>query len=182
MKTNKNLLAMGIMTITIFMFSGSIKAQGPAYRGSPSDNHEQKKVGWLAAKLDGNGSSVRNGIEFYTQNAGCITKKSAPKEPIQNSSFDTHYHTLTPDMYITEQVDLVKLVNTNNYAVRVSYQESDFSPVINILVPPSSTIEGACDSKDDNLAKLLIKKLPIKADDEKQKNRIKSSLAVTKIQ
>ncbi len=172
----------GIITVTLFMFTGSIKAQGPAYRNSSSDNPEQKKVGWQPAILI-NGSNLQNGVEFYTQKAWCSVKKVNPKgNSASTESFDPHHHTVIPDMYISQEVDFVKLVNTNNYAVRVSYQESDFSLVVNILLPPSTTIKGACDTKDDNLSKLVIKTLPDKADEEKQKNHLRSSLAVTKIQ
>ena len=179
MKTKQTLAI--VCMVAAMMQPMFFKAQSPAYRDAPTDNHEQKKVGWQSAKLDDSGNNVRNGVEFYTQGAGCTTKKTTSAE---KTTFDApHHHSVTPDMNITEQVTLVKLINTNTYAVKVSYQTADFSPVINVLVPPSATIEGVCGTTDTNLAKLVITPLPSKTDEEKQKNSayLKAHIVVSEI-
>lgn|ERR1035437_5506590 len=178
MKTKKNLL---VALFVIAMMQPILsKAQSLAYKNSTSDKPEEKKVGWQAAKLDDKGTNVRNGVEFYAQHTKCSTKKVTSPE---KTTFDApHHHSVTPDMYVSEPVNLVKLINTNTYAVKVSYQTNDFSPVVNILVPPSTTIEGSCGTTDNNLAKLVIPPLG-KTAEEKEKNRayMKAHIVVSEI-
>jgi len=179
MKTKQNIVIVCIMAAMMqpFLF----KAQSIAYRNSPSDKAVEKKVSWQAVTLDDKESNVRNGVEFYTQDAKCITKKATSPE---KAAFDApHHHSVTPDMYISESVILAKLVNTNTYSVKVSYQTADFSPVVNILVPPSATIEGSCGTTDNNLAKLVIMPPAGKTEEEKQKNAayIKAHIVVSEV-
>lgn len=183
----KNLVALFVMTL--LMQPTLFKAQSPAYRISSSpENTEktEKKVGWQAAKLNDDGSNVRNGVEFYNQHTECSKKVTSNEKGNSNekATFQTGHHiTVTPDMYISEPVNLLKLVNTNSYAVKVSYQLNELSPVVNILVPPLTTIEGSCGVTDSNLAKLVIMSPVGKTDEEKQKQRnyVKSSIVVTPV-
>jgi hypothetical protein len=104
---------------------------------------EKAKQGWQSVNLDGKGNHVQGGVEFYNQKSTCNSK----------------------------EVTILKLVNLNNHSVKVSYQQSAESPVVNILVPASATIEGVCGVADGNLAKLVITPLTPKTDEEKQKNK-----------
>jgi hypothetical protein len=115
------------------------KAQNIARKEAPVVKHEEK-VGWQPVKLDDKGSNVQNGVEFYSQKGDCPSGK----------------------------VTLAKLVNTNNYAVKISYQVSPESPMVNVLVPASATMEGSCSVTDGNLGKLVIK-LP-ETEDAKKKS------------
>ncbi len=142
MKTNQKLILVCMMAA--MMQPVLINAQSNvAFRAAPLEGQKEKKIGWQPVKLDDKGSNVQNGVEFYSQKTDC------------NGSI----------------VNLGKLVNTNNYAVKVSYQISADSPVINVRVGASATVEGSCSTTDVNLAKLAIP-LPVgKTDEEKQKNK-----------
>lgn len=98
-------------------------------QNSAAKRHEDTKTGWQPVKLDDKGSNVQNGVEFYSQKGNCNSGK----------------------------VTLAKVVNTNNYAVNISYQVSPESPIISILVPASATMEGSCAVTEGNLGKLVIK-------------------------
>jgi len=117
---------------------------------------QPKQVGWKPVKLDDKGNNVQNGVEFYSQKGECIN---------------------------AQNVSLAKLVNTNNYAVKVSYQISADSPVINVRVGASATVEGSCSTTDSNLAKLAIPMPVAKTDEEKQKNReyIRAHIVVSQL-
>ena len=127
MKTKQNLLVICIMAAMMQPFLSN--AQNLSFKEAPVAKHHEEKVGWQPVKLDEKGSNVQNGVEFYSQKGDC------------------------PYGIIT----LAKLVNTNNYAIKVTYQVSPESPIVNVLVPASGTIEGACATTEGNLSKLVIK-------------------------
>ena len=97
---------------------------------------------WKPFKLNEEGNNVLNGLHFYTVKVDCNSGK----------------------------VKLLKLVNVNNYPVKFSYQMSPESPVINVMVPASKTIEGACGTTDANLANLVLK-VPAEKTEEIMKNK-----------
>ena len=72
-----------------------------------------------------------NGVSFYSKNSECNSEK----------------------------VVLLKLINTNNYPVKISWQMSPNTPKENIIVPALKDYEGSCSVKDKNKAKLMIKNL-----------------------
>lgn len=75
-------------------------------------------------------TNIKDGVSFYSKRSQC------------NS----------------ENVVLLKLVNSNNYPVKVSWKLSPNTPEVFVLVPASSGLEGSCSLNDNNLAKLIIKK------------------------
>jgi hypothetical protein len=164
-KAKQNLLVVCIMAVMIQPIITKAQSTTKPWSKSESNNtnntstankNQTKIEGWQFVNFDGKGSYVRNGVEFYKQSAECNSAKT----------------------------NLLKLVNTNNYAVKVSYQLSDISPVVNIMVAASATLEGACGVTDGNLAKLVINNPPVgKTDEEKQKNKdfFRSHIVVSQI-
>jgi hypothetical protein len=97
--------------------------------------------------------NIKNGVSFY--------KKSC------ESSID--------------KVSLLKLVNSNNYPVEVSWQFSSDAPIISVVIPSLSEIEGRClDSKGEDISKLSIH-IPFNADAKKIKKYMISHLLITKL-
>ena len=116
------------------------------------EDPKPQKVGWQPIKLDDKGSNLQNGVEFYIQKGNC------------------------PYGIIA----LLKFANTNNYPVKVSYQVSAESPIIEVTVPASKTLEGSCETIDGSFSKLLIK-LPEAADEKnKTKQYLSTHIFVTK--
>lgn len=151
MKTNKNFLVIGIMSISMFMWSNHVKAQGGFKEASVAHPAQS----WNPVKLGADGGNIQNGVEFYSQNTNCGSGK----------------------------VKLVKLVNKNNYAVKVSMQSSATSSAVNIMVPASATIEGTCSATDGNIAKLVMTPPVATTNEEKQQNAefFKSHVVVSKM-
>ena len=117
---------------------------------------KQEKKGWQPVVLDGNNNNnVKNGVEIYAQKGDC--------------PFGI--------------IKLVKLVNTNNYPVRLSYQISQKDQLISVLVPAATTIEGSCADTEGNLAKLVIR-MPEESEDAQKKTKeyILSHIEVSKVQ
>ena len=143
-----------IFVITIIMQSVLAKAQNALSPVRPTES--TKMPTWNPIKLSQDGKNILNGVYFYSQ----VTKCNSTK------------------------VTLAKVVNSNIYAVNVSYQLSDNSPIINVIVPASSTLEGSCSTTDENLAKLVVSPPDAKTNEEKQKisDYINSHITVTKIQ
>lgn len=111
---------------------------------------------WNFVKLSDDGSNVRGGVQFYVHDAECGS----------------------------ENVKLLKLVNRNQYVVKVTYQLSAASSVVSFVVPPSASIEGSCKPADENLAKLALK-IPVANTDEEKKKSIdfiRSHITVSKAQ
>lgn len=154
MKTNQKLILVGMMAA--MMLPLFVSAQNNiAHSESPAVKHNEEKVGWQPVKLNEQGttaSNVQNGVEFYAQKSDC------------NGS----------------TVSLAKLVNTNSYAVKVSYQVNPESAVVYVLVPAAATIEGSCTITEGNLGKLIIR-MPIAPGAAKQsKQHLLSHIVVTK--
>ena len=105
-----------------------------------------------------NGTNIENGVSFYFIRPECTSEMSK----------------------------LLKVVNENKYAVIISYQFSPSHPTVNITVPASISIEGACNSIDDNLTKLVITPPNLKNATESEKSEMKqfllSHIMVTKFQ
>ena len=114
---------------------------------------EKQKTEWNTFKVDEKGNNAISGVEFFSKKGFCNSEK----------------------------VNFVKLINTNNYAVKVSYQISAESEVVYVTVPASVTIEGSCEATDGNVSKLVIKAL--ESDEAKQKAKVymRSHLTVSKL-
>jgi hypothetical protein len=151
-KTKRNLVA--VFIVAAMMQPLLSNAQTASHKESPVAKHNEEKAGWQPVKLDDKGSNVQNGVEFYSQKGECANGK----------------------------VTLAKVVNTNNYAVKIAYQVSPESPMVNVLVPASTTMEGSCAITDGNLGKLVIK-LPETGDAKKNsKQHLLSHIMVSKNQ
>ncbi len=107
---------------------------------------------WKPFKLSEDGNNVLNGLHFYHVKSECNSTK----------------------------VSFIKLVNVNAYQVKFSYQLSSESPVVNVIVPPSVTIEGTCNSIDNNIKNLVIT-IPGDKPEEAKKNKefLRSHISVT---
>ena len=79
----------------------------------------------------------------------------------------------------TERVVLLKIENSNDYPVQISWQINPKSPKISVSVKAKSESEGICSAKDGNASKLTIH-IPLDDDVEKIKKYIVSQLSVTK--
>ncbi len=103
-----------------------------------------------------NGTNIENGVSFYMIKTECNSEKTK----------------------------LLKVINGNQYAVVFSYQLSPSHPVVNVTVPASLSIEGACGTSDVNLAKLIITPQNHKNENEKDemKQFMLSHITVTKFQ
>lgn len=110
---------------------------------------------WSPVKITESGDNVKNGVVFYSFNEVCNSQK----------------------------VKFLKLINKNTFAVKVSYQLSEKSSVVNIMIPPSLSVEGYCGASDSNTAKLAITVPPVKSNEEKQKNLefMRTHITVTQI-
>lgn len=106
---------------------------------------------WQPFKLNADGNNVMNGLHFYTVKSECNSQTTK----------------------------LLKLVNVNAYPVKLSYQLSPDSPVINVMVPASKTIEGSCTTTDANLKNLVIT-IPAEAEQfKKNKEYMRSHISVS---
>jgi len=93
-------------------------------------------------------TNIKNGVSFY------------------NKRCNTDVQTL-----------LIKLVNLNNYPVKVSWQISPRDPIVSVVVLAQSEIEGSCSLTDDNSTKLKIQ-FPVGVDNEEIKKYILTHLSV----
>lgn len=120
----------------------------------PAAKQNEQKTGWQPTKLGIDGNNVQNGVTFFNQKSDC------------NS----------------QQVVLVKLINANTYPVNVSYQISAESPVVNVKMSASVTLEGTCSTTDANLVKLAINFPKDKTEEEikKMKKYLNSHIIVSK--
>lgn len=101
----------------------------------------EQKPNWEPFKLGVDGNNVQNNVAFFTQKSDCNSK----------------------------QVVLVKVVNSNTYPVNLSYQISAETPVVEVKIPASITLEGTCSSTDANLVKLVVDFPKGKTEDEIKK-------------
>ena len=106
---------------------------------------------WNPAKVSNDGTNIINGVEFY---------KKAVKT-------------------LTHSVELLKVVNTNAYTVKIQWEESA-GVKKEIIVAANTTVEGNDDSvnKDSNESKLVFWG---KLSDEAKK-LIRSTISVTQVQ
>ena len=100
--------------------------------------------------------NMRGGVQFYTKTDVCNNKK----------------------------VTLAKVINTNQYMVKLSYQISDESPVVSLVIPAFTSLEGSCTASDVNTSKLLVDLPETSSKEEKDKMNsfIISHISVTKFQ
>jgi hypothetical protein len=97
--------------------------------------------------------NIKNGVSFY--------KKSCESD--------------------TEKIGLLKVVNSNNYSVQISWQLNSSSDYVSVVIPSLSEIEGMCSvSKDENVSKLSIS-IPIDADTKEIVKYFHSHLQITKL-
>jgi hypothetical protein len=110
---------------------------------------------WDPVTLSEKGANIQNGVEFYSKSVECNLQK----------------------------VDLVKLVNTNNYSVKIAFQRNAETPVEYIRIQASSSMEGLCSSSDLNLAKLVFNFPNGKTEEElkKIKQFVISSIVVSEM-
>ncbi len=94
-------------------------------------------------------TNIKNGVSFY------------------NKRCNTDAQTL-----------LIKLVNTNNYPVKVSWQISPTDPLVSVVVPALSEMEGSCSVVDNNNQNNLAIQIPVGADNEEIKKYTISHLNV----
>ena len=99
--------------------------------------------------------NVLNGVSFYIKNTVCNTSN----------------------------VVLLKLINTNNYPVKVSWQLNSKSPITFFIVPSRRVSEGACSpSNNIETTELIIEKPSgTKAEKEKIKQFLLSSITVAQV-
>ncbi len=99
--------------------------------------------------------NILNGVSFYVKNTKCNTVNVA----------------------------LLKLINTNNYPVKVSWKMAPESPVSFVEVPARYTSEGACaKTKKTETTDLVIELLSgTAAEKAKKKRYILSSITVTQV-
>lgn len=118
----------------------------------PSGEVEKQNKGWQPVKLGDKGTNVQNGVEFYSQQGVCNSEK----------------------------VTLTKLINTNNYAVKIAYQVSPESPVVTVSIAALATVEGSCAATEANLSKLIIKLPEIESAKQKSKQHLLSHIVVSR--
>ncbi|MBC7696055.1 MAG: hypothetical protein H7141_11485 [Burkholderiales bacterium] len=109
---------------------------------------------WEPVNLSDNESNVLKGVKFYSHNSDCNTGK----------------------------VTLVKLINLNSYQVKINYQINPKSPIIDLVIPPATSIEGSCSATNENLLKLVLT-LPeskIEAENKEMKKFLLSHITVSK--
>jgi hypothetical protein len=111
---------------------------------------------WKPVALGTNGVNERDGIQFY--------------------SFDSECNGTS--------VVFVKLINTNPYAVLLSYQTSSSQPRVSVTIASQKSLEGKCSSTDPNIQNLTLTAFDNKSQQEKQEiqNYIFSHLTISKIQ
>jgi|SRR6185437_1586492 len=145
-----------VLIMVAIIQSFTVKAQTNEFKSTASVARPGNATvaGWQLLKFDDKGTNVKNGVQFYFEKAECSGAK----------------------------VLLIKLFNTNSYAVNVSRQVSAEAPVVSVLVPALTTIEGSCTVTDGNLGKLIFTPPVTNTDEEKQKsnNFIFSHIIVTK--
>lgn len=64
----------------------------------------------------------------------------------------------TIDLHNGTQVLLVKIINSNDFDIKVSYQSAAESPISNVIIPSKSQVTGDYKSIDPNVTKLVFYK------------------------
>ena len=136
----KKILKLVTLTLILFMVNSGI-AQNNKHSSAATPAGES----WLpvnefnspvAKKQNGNTveapaplKNVLDGVSFYTMNAICNSNK----------------------------VILLKLINTNDYAVDIEWKLNPNEDKITINIPANESFEGNCSSsKDDTISKLVV--------------------------
>jgi len=143
----------------------------------------------------------------YSQSISRPTNSLSPNEeswmPINNFTMQNAIHTensvtVAPQLtnvlnrvsfYIknavcnSEEVVLLKLINSNNYTVKISWQITPTSPIMFFIAPARRVSEGACSPKGNiETSELIIKKLTgSDVERKKKKEYILSSITVTQV-
>ena len=97
-------------------------------------------------------TNIKNGVSFYKKTCSSVAKKTI----------------------------IVKLVNSNNYSAKISWQLSADLPVTFVVIPPNSEMEGLCPVTNGGGAKLVIQ-IPEGANSEQFKNYLYTHTFVTKL-
>lgn len=99
--------------------------------------------------------NVLNGVSFYSMNSVCNSEK----------------------------VILLKLINSNNYPVKVAWKMKSNAPEVIVEVPAGTDYEGNCTiaDKDKNKAKLVIM-MPHDADKDEINKYVYSHLTVSRLE
>lgn len=109
---------------------------------------------WNPILIEDNGNNIIEGVKLYSHDFECNSQK----------------------------VNLLKLVNINHTKIKFTYQISESSPIISVIIPASSSPEGKCDSNDSTIEKLIIP-FPInKTEEEKLIEYLRSHISILKIQ
>jgi hypothetical protein len=103
---------------------------------------EQPTELWKPFKLNDGSNNVLNGVHIFHVKGECNAEKVA----------------------------LIKLVNTNPHPVKFSYQLSPQNPVVEVVVPASTNVEGSCSATDSDIKKLVIA-VPAEKTGETKKNK-----------
>ncbi len=83
---------------------------------------------WQSLNVSKEKTNIIDGVQFYSYDSECNKSK----------------------------ITLVKLINTNKYPVKLSYQLTANSPIVQLSIPASFSIEGSCSSINENEKKLVI--------------------------
>lgn len=75
--------------------------------------------------------------------------------PLTNMLENVTFYTME-SVCNSKKVILLKLINSNDYAVEVEWQTSPSSPKVVVTIPARKDYEGSCASSDKNIAKLVI--------------------------
>ena len=106
-------------------------------------NNNPTKPIWVAVKLSADGSNALNKVSFFSQKSQCTGQESV----------------------------LLRMVNGNSFQVKVQWQSSAESPVMEVLVEPFTDLMGACPSVNDKKPSGLVMNNNYKTEEEKQTAR-----------
>lgn len=106
----------------------------------------------------------------------------AAPAPLINVLNGVSFYSMT-SMCNSEKVILLKLINSNNYPVKVAWQMKSTAPEVVVEVPAGTDYEGNCTiaDKDKNKAKLVIM-MPQDADKDEIKKYVFSHLTVSRLE
>ena len=89
------------------------------------------------------------------------------------------FYKKTCESSVYEIVILLKVVNSNSYPVKISWQLSPKSPKVSVDVPANSEDEGTCSAQEGTAYKLVLR-MPLDGNVKKVKKYVISHLSVTK--
>lgn len=135
----KKMLKLFTLTLILFMVNSGI-AQNNKHSSAATPNGESwmpvnefnfpeiKKQKGNTVEVPAPLKNMLDGVAFYTMNAVCNSKK----------------------------VILLKLINSNDYAVDIEWQQNSSDNKIVITIPANNTYEGVCSSQNKDISKLVI--------------------------